>query len=313
LKQYDLKDSSASKLPYFKEIIYSPDSPLNDVLGLIMTVSRDDIPVLIMGETGTGKELIARTIHQTSRRKAFPFIAVNCGALSETLLESELFGHERGSFTGAVSRRKGRFELASGGTIFLDEISETSFAFQAKLLRVLQEGTFERIGGEQTMNVDVRVIAATNKDLNTEQSENRFRSDLFYRLNGFPVTLPPLRERQPDIPLLCKHFLQKYEFEAVSGFSDRAMDLMKRYKWPGNVRELENVVRRAAILAQGNKREQIREADLPKEMTAARQEQKLENIHIPLEDQILTSLRNLKFSRSSIKQTAVTLGNSDPG
>ncbi len=313
LKQYDLSQEKAAKLPDFKEIVHAPDSKLRDVLQMVMKVSDDDIPVLITGETGTGKEMIAHTIHRTGLRKTAPFIAVNCGALSETLLESELFGHEKGSFTGAVSRRKGRFERADGGTIFLDEISETSASFQAKLLRVLQEGTFERLGAEQTLRADVRIIAATNKDLQAEQAENRFRSDLFYRLNGFPIQLPPLRGRQSDIPLLCAHFLKKYGFERITGISDRAMDLMRGYAWPGNVRELENTVRRAAILAQSAGREQIREADLPEEMRHMDRGDVLAEVHVPLEDQILQSLRRLAFSRSAIKETARALGNRDRG
>ena len=302
-----------SEVMQFPEIIHAEHSKMTQVLRLISTIRSDDIPVLIMGETGTGKEIVARAIHNSSKRKNASFIAINCGALPETLLESELFGHEKGSFTGAHSRRRGRFELANGGTIFLDEITETSPAFQTRLLRVLQEGSFERLGGEQTVKVDVRIIAATNKDLQIEMENNRFRSDLFYRLNGFPITIPPLRERQEDIPLLAMHFLKKHGYQSITSFSDRAIEILQRYRWNGNVRELENIVRRAAILAQSDKRAIIRESDLPDEILKS---QPLFTLPIevkPLEAQILDALRALKFSRSAISQTAKILGNRDRG
>jgi len=297
-------------LQSYVEIIHAQTSKMAQVLELVATVSSDDIPVLVMGETGTGKEMIARAIHGSSKRKHAPFVAINCGALSETLLESELFGHEKGSFTGAHSRRRGRFELADGGTIFLDEITETSPAFQTRLLRVLQESSFERIGGEQTIKVDVRIIAATNKDLQLEMENNRFRADLFYRLNGFPITIPPLRERQDDIPLLAFHFLKKYNYPSITTFSDRAMEILKSYSWQGNVRELENIVRRAAILAQSEKRNIIRESDLPEEIFKSKP---ITTDYQPLEDQILEALRSFEFSRSAISQTAKALGNRDRG
>ncbi|UCE07256.1 MAG: sigma 54-interacting transcriptional regulator, partial [bacterium] len=312
LQTYIIPQKQKQKLE-FAEIIYAEKSKMIHILELVATVSCDDIPVLIMGETGTGKEMIARAIHASSKRKHTPFVAINCGALSETLLESELFGHEKGSFTGAHSRRRGRFELADGGTIFLDEITETTPAFQTRLLRVLQESCFERLGGEQTINVDVRVIAATNKDLQVEMENNRFRSDLFYRLNGFPITLPPLRERQEDIPLLALHFLRKHGYHSVSSFSDRAMEILQGYHWPGNVRELENLVRRAAILAQSEKRNIIREHDLPDEILKSRSVQKVHHNYRPLEEQILELLRSFEFSRSAITQTAKNLGNRDRG
>jgi len=293
----------------FKDIIYSNNSKMANVLELVAKVSYDDIPVLIIGETGTGKEMIARAIHHTSRRQKTPFVAVNCGALSETLLESELFGHEKGSFTGAASRRRGRFELANGGTIFLDEITETNAAFQAKLLRVLQDNTFERVGGEQTLKVNVRVIAATNKDLKEEMDKMRFRADLFYRLNGFPITIPPLRERIEDIPLLALHFLKKYSEDETPAFSGRVMELLQQYQWPGNVRELENIVRRASILAKSDGRNIIKETDLPDEIMM----NKSQELYTPLETQILDALRTLEFSHSAISQTAKLLGNKDRG
>jgi transcriptional regulator with GAF, ATPase, and Fis domain len=296
-------------LPAFEQIICTADSKMKTVLELVSRVGSDDIPVLVIGETGTGKELIARAIHNTGKRKDKKFVAVNCGALSETLLESELFGHEKGSFTGAVNQRRGRFELADEGTIFLDEISETSNAFQAKLLRVLQEGAFERVGGEQKININIRIIAATNKNLQHEMEANRFRSDLFYRLNGFPITLPPLRERTEDIAMLAQHFLSKYNYESVSHFSDRAITVMQNYHWPGNVRELENVVRRAAILAKSESRNIIQENDLSLDSDFL----KLQSLYNPLEEQILEMLRSLRFEHTAIKQTAKALGNRDRG
>jgi len=313
LTTQDLPKLSERKLPEFKDIVYSKDSKLENVLEEVSKVSSYDIPVLILGETGTGKEMIARAIHQLSQRKSMPFVAVNCGALSETLLDSELFGHEKGSFTGAVTRRKGRFELANGGTIFLDEITETSASFQAKLLRVLQEGTLERLGSEQTLKVDVRVVAATNRNLNAEQENGRFRTDLYYRLNGYPVNIPPLRERSSDIPELSSHILQKYDFSSIAGFSTGVMNALQKYAWPGNIRELENIIRRAAISAQGENRAEIREADLPDEIRNNSKNSGLESIHSPIEDQIISSLRTLRFSRASIKQTAEHLGNKDRG
>ncbi len=312
LKSYTVYTKITPKMQ-FPEIIHAENSKLVQILELVATVSPDDIPVLIMGETGTGKEMIARAIHDSSKRKNEPFVAINCGALSETLLESELFGHEKGSFTGAHSRRRGRFEIANGGTIFLDEITETTPAFQTRLLRVLQEASFERLGGEQSIRVDVRVIAATNKDLQYEMENNRFRSDLFYRLNGFPITLPPLRERQEDIPLLAVHFLNKHGYQSVSAFSDRAMEILQKYHWPGNVRELENVVRRAAILAQSVKRKIIRENDLPDEILKSKLIHSILTEYKPLEDQILDMLRSYGFSHSAISQTAKNLGNRDRG
>lgn len=291
------------------DIIYSENSKMANVLQLVAKVGADDISVLITGETGTGKEIVARAIHNVSNRKDKPFVAINCGSLPETLLESELFGHEKGAFTGAQARRKGRFELANGGTIFLDEITETTPKFQTRLLRVLQEGTFERLGGERTLKVDVRVVTATNKNLQDEIEKNLFRSDLFYRLNGFPIHLPLLRERIDDIPLLAGHFLKKYKYDPVFTFSDRVMAIFQNYSWQGNVRELENVVRRAALLAQSEGRKIIRESDLSEEIT----QQEIKVDYASFEDQILEVMRSLKFSHSAISQTAKALGNRDRG
>ena len=219
--------------------------------------------VLITGESGTGKELIAKALHENSPRKDHPLITVNCAALPETLLESELFGHVKGAFTGATDRKKGRFQLAHQGTIFLDEIAETSPAIQAKLLRVLQEKEFEPVGSGQTVRVDVRVAAATNRDLPSEIAAGRFREDLYYRLNVLQIHIPPLRRRKEDVPLLADFFLSRYAKKnrrRITGFSPRTMDLLMRYDWPGNVRELENIVERAVILSKG---EVILPADLP--------------------------------------------------
>jgi DNA-binding NtrC family response regulator len=221
------------------------------VFALITRVAETDSTVLILGESGTGKELVARTMHFNGPRAEKPLIAVNCGALPETLLESELFGHERGAFTGATSTRIGRFELAHGGTIFLDEIGEMSPSLQVKLLRVLQQRAFERVGGTKTIQVDVRVIAATNRDLEEAVRDGRFREDLYYRLNVIPIVVPSLRERVEDIPLLAAHFLAVFneqKHKHIQGVSDEAMRMLCAHAWPGNVRELENLIERVVIL-----------------------------------------------------------------
>ncbi len=232
------------------------ESPrMQEVYGLVERVLNTAVTVLITGESGTGKEVIARVIHYKGPRARGPFIAVNCSAIPETLLEAELFGYEKGAFTGAAQRKPGRFELAAGGTLFLDEIAEMSPALQAKLLRVLQEKKFERLGGTQTIGTDARIIAATNRNLEKLIAEGRFREDLFYRLNVYPIPLPPLRERKEDILLLTLHFLKRSSGELrkeVIGLAKEARELLVAYDWPGNVRELENVVERAVILARGN-------------------------------------------------------------
>jgi Nif-specific regulatory protein len=229
--------------------------PMRDVQAQITQVAGTVTTVLIRGESGTGKELIAHALHYNSPRAQGPFVKVNCAALPETLMESELFGHERGSFTGALARKKGRFELADGGTIFLDEIGELSLPTQAKLLRVLQEREFDRVGGDAPVRVDVRIIAATNRDLERAIIDRTFREDLYYRLNVFPVFLPPLRERKPDILLLADHFVEKYanaHQKPVTRLTTPAIDMLMRYHWPGNVRELENVIERAVIVCDGS-------------------------------------------------------------
>ena len=221
----------------------------------IAKVAKTDASVAIYGESGTGKELVARAIHNLSRRSQGPFIKVNCGALAETLLESELFGHERGAFTGAIKRRLGRLELADGGTLLLDEIGEISPAMQVKLLRVLQEGTFERVGGEQTIKVDLRILSATHRDLPKLISEGKFREDLFYRLQVVPLPVPALRERRADLAELCRHFIAKHgpRINAdVTAIAEDALTRLYAYQWPGNVRELENVVSQAMVFCEGS-------------------------------------------------------------
>jgi len=247
-----LRQATEAVFP-FGEII-AGDSQMQAALDLVRTVAPTDSTTLITGETGTGKELIARAIHHWSGRASQAFVAVNCAALAESLLESELFGHEKGAFTGAVAQRRGRFELAHGGTLFLDEVGEMSPALQAKLLRVLQDGTLERVGGTKTVTVDVRVIAATNRDLQQMLVEKSFREDLYYRLSVFPITLPPLRERPADILPLAEHILRQVSRrlgKRITGFSTEAVSLLREYGWPGNIRELQNVVERAVILCQG--------------------------------------------------------------
>jgi two-component system response regulator HydG len=234
--------------------IIGTSAPMQRLFEALALVAPTEATVLILGESGTGKELVAQAIHANSPRRDGPFITVNCAALPETLLESELFGHERGAFTGATERRLGRFELAHGGTIFLDEIGELTPAAQTRLLRVLQSQAFERVGGSNTLKVDVRVLAATNKDLEAAVRAGHFRDDLWYRLRVFPLTVPPLRQRRDDIPLLAEHFLKRYaerHRRRLRGLTPRALDLLMRYEWPGNVRELEHTLERAVILARG--------------------------------------------------------------
>jgi len=229
----------------------------------IREVARTDSTVLLTGESGTGKGLVARTIHESSTRRAASFVEANCVVYSEGVLHSELFGHERGAFTGAARTKKGRFELAKGGTLFLDEIGEIPAATQLLLLRVLQDRSFERVGGEETMEADVRLIAATNRDLQECIRQGTFRSDLYYRLNVIPVHLPPLREHPEDVPVLARHFMQlcaERMSRRVEGFSEEAMATMVRYSWPGNVRELENMVERAVVL---NRTGRVEHSDLP--------------------------------------------------
>jgi DNA-binding NtrC family response regulator len=255
---------------YSFENIIGSAPVMQEIFKTVEQVAGSRASVLITGESGTGKELIAAAIHQRSPRARGPFVKLHCAALAETILESELFGHERGSFTGAVGRRDGRFSQAHGGTLFLDEIGEISPAVQVKLLRFLQEHEFERVGGNETVRVDVRVLAATNRDLKAEVDKGRFREDLYYRLNVINLQMPSLRQRPSDVPLLAMHFLRKYRVEngkTLDGFADDALARLSSYNWPGNVRELENVVERAVVLCRGN---QIVAGDLPPNVVPAR-------------------------------------------
>ncbi|MBZ5642298.1 MAG: sigma-54 dependent transcriptional regulator, partial [Acidobacteriia bacterium] len=234
----------------FESIIGNSDS-MKETFNLIRQIADSKSTVLIMGESGTGKELVSRAIHYNSQRKNYPFVTINCAAIPETLIESELFGHEKGAFTNAIERKLGRFEIAHEGTLFLDEIGELSLATQAKILRFLEEKEFNRVGGSKTIKVDVRLIAATNKDLSQMIKKGTFREDLYYRINVVPMILPPLRERPEDIPLLVDHFIERFSTEnkkQVKSVSNEALEILKNYEWPGNVRELENLMERVIAL-----------------------------------------------------------------
>lgn len=253
----------------YKNMVGKSES-FQEIIHLIERVSQTNVNVLITGESGTGKEVAAVAIHQNSPRKNGPFVPVNCAALPEQLLESELFGHEKGAFTGAYSRKIGRFELADNGTIFLDEIGEIPLNMQVKLLRVLQEKSFERVGGTETLTVNVRVIAATNRQLEEAIKEGKFREDLYYRLNVVPIHMPPLRERHEDIPLLAEHFLQKLKpTYGAKRISPAALELLQRYNWPGNIRELQNIIERAVIICRGD---EILPEHLPNEIRGTQAE-----------------------------------------
>jgi len=274
-----LKERLGDRFNFSKIIGRSPK--MKEVFDTLSLVAPTDATVLILGESGTGKELVANSIHHNSPRASQPFIKVSCAALPETLLEGELFGHEKGAFTGAIARREGRFQLAHRGTIFLDEVGEMSVTTQTKLLRVLQEKEFEPLGSTRTIKTDVRVIAASNKDLEREVKEGRFREDLFYRLNVVPVSLPPLRERKEDIPALAAYFFALYRdknHKELRDISGKAMDLLTRYDWPGNIRELENSIERAVILARG---EIIAPADLPPIIQALSKDRELQGLNLP--------------------------------
>jgi transcriptional regulator with GAF, ATPase, and Fis domain len=242
------------KTSMFEEVI-GTSSILQMVLARAAKVAPTDSTVLIMGETGTGKELIARAIHKRSKRSERPFISVNCAAVPSSLIMSELFGHEKGAFTGAVQRRLGRFELAEGGTIFLDEVGDLPMETQIALLRVLQEREFERVGGTEVLRADVRVISATNRDLQAAIADGAFRNDLYYRLNVFPIKLPPLRERKEDVPLLVNYFVDRYATRAgkkIKHIQKKALEALREYSWPGNVRELQNIIERSLIIGETN-------------------------------------------------------------
>jgi two-component system response regulator HydG len=259
----------------FAELVGDSDK-MGMVRRTVEKIAATDTTVFVAGESGTGKELVARAIHRLSKRANGPFIKVNCGALTETLLESELFGHERGAFTGAIKQKLGRFELADGGTLFLDEVGDVPAAMQVKLLRALQEQEFERVGGEAPIKVDVRVVSATNKDLDAEVAAGRFRQDLFFRLHVLPVKLPPLRERREDIPILVAHFIHKLgpkTNQRVRAISDAALGRIIAYHWPGNVRELENAIEQSLVFAEG---EEIAPAALPQFLQGGAEEDRLD-------------------------------------
>ncbi len=244
--------------------IIGKSNSMKEIFKVVKQIADSKSTALIMGESGTGKELISRAIHYNSNRKGYPFVTINCAAIPETLIESELFGHERGAFTNAIERKLGRFEVAHQGTLFLDEIGELSLATQAKILRFLEEREFNRVGGSKTIKVDVRLITATNKDLNQLIKKAVFREDLYYRINVVPIIIPPLRERKEDIPLLVEHFINKFGVEnnkSVKGITKEALDLMMQYEWPGNIRELENLIERVIALT-SNENIQINELPL---------------------------------------------------
>lgn len=256
-----LKDKLSAD--YDLKNIIGKSKAMKELIDMLAMIAPSEATVMITGESGTGKELVAKSIHHNSNRKKHPLVIVNCAALTETLLESELFGHEKGAFTGADKRREGRFMQADKGTIFLDEVGETSATMQAKLLRVIQEREIQRVGGDETLSLDVRILSATNRNLEEDVKEGKFREDLYYRLNVVTLNVPLLRERQDDIPLLAQHFLEKYaekNRKNIKGFSPLAMDMLIKYEWPGNVRELENTIERAVILLTGDL---ITEKDLP--------------------------------------------------
>ncbi len=294
----NLKERVGERFAYSN--IIGKSQVMQEMFSTLSLVAPSDATVLITGESGTGKELVANAIHENSSRKEFPFIKLNCAALNDNLLESELFGHETGAFTGASSTRKGRFELAHKGTLFLDEIGDMSLSTQAKILRVLQEGEFERLGGSETIFVDVRLLAATHKDLATEIKKETFRQDLFFRLSVVPVDLPALRERAIDIPDLTNFFLKKYAAKNrkdIKGFHPEAINLLMQYKWPGNIRELENTVERAVILCLG---EQINPQELPPHLLS----ENVQALHVTRLEQGYT-LRDMEREviRSTLKAT----------
>lgn len=284
---------------------------MQDVFSVIRKISTTDAPVLIMGESGTGKELVARAIHRLSIRQDKPFIVINCGAIPENLLESELFGHEKGAFTGAHIQRKGRIEMTEGGILFLDEIGELPLSLQVKILRFLQEKVVERVGGRELIEVDARVIAATNRDLKEAMKDGRFREDLYFRLGVIMISLPPLRKREGDIILLAKNFLEQYADEnrrKVKGFTSQAINAIEQYTWPGNVRELENRIKRAVIMAEGRK---ITSADLELEAVQPEYEKMgLKKARDALEKELI--LKALARNQGNVTKAAIELEVSRP-
>ena len=291
---------------YRFENIITKSPKMQQVIEVIKIVAKSNATVLIIGDSGTGKELVARAIHSQSHRRSRPFVAISCTALAESLLESELFGHEKGAFTGAYAQKKGKFEAANRGSLFLDEIGEMSANIQVHLLRVLEEKEFTRVGGNELIKVDVRIISATNKDMKKAIASGEFREDLYYRLNVVSIELPPLRERREDIPLLAQHFLKKFTIEnqkEITGFSPEATDFLLKYEWPGNVRELENTIERAVILAQNPS---IKMADMSQEnMPLARSAPVRGNLKEIEKNYILETLTQ---SQGNYRKTARLLG-----
>ncbi len=291
--------------------IISKNPHMHAAFELISNVTHTNTTVLIEGETGTGKEQVARAVHAASQNRTGPFVPVNCAALPETLLESELFGHEKGSFTSAVGQRRGRFELADGGTIFFDEVGDVPAAMQAKLLRVLQERSFERVGGTESISVDVRVIAATNRSLQRMVKEGKFREDLYYRLNVVKIDLPPLRDRLEDIPLLATHFVEKFTppGESVKRIAPQAMEVLLNYDWPGNIRELENAIERACVTSHDN---MIQVENLPPDLLAPRKSQQPFHIDLnkPLMDIVKDAVAQIErqYIRRALKKTRGHVG-----
>ena len=290
--------------------IIGQSSALRRVMQMVASVAPGDSTVLLLGETGTGKELIARAIHNSSHRKSQGFVKLNCAAIPSGLLESELFGHERGAFTGAISQKIGRLELADQGSLFLDEIGDISLELQPKLLRVLQEREFERLGSTRTKRVDVRVIAATHRDLEGMILDKEFRSDLYYRLNVVPIFLPPLRKRPEDIPLLVQHFVRRFARKmgkAIEMISSETMDALKRYPWPGNIRELENIIERAVILSPGSVL-RISNQDLSTRISSGKHMDCLQTLEEVERNHILTMLKETHWILSGPTGAAARLG-----
>ena len=307
LKLENINLRNQLKKKYKFENIIGDHEKMQKVFEIVEKVADTDSTILILGESGTGKELIAKAIHYNSYRRERPFIPVNCAAIPSELLESELFGHEKGAFTNAIRTRIGRFELANGGTVFLDEIGDMNPLLQSKLLRVLQERQFERIGGIKTIKIDIRVIAATHQDLKQAVQQKRFREDLYYRLNVIPLRIPPIRERKTDIPLLAHHFLDHFnrsKKKRIRGINDEAMERLIAYEWPGNVRELENTIERVVILVD---HDVITPEDLPEKFHALPQPEPPQAVEIPEEGISLDTAVN-EFEKNLILQALVKTG-----
>jgi formate hydrogenlyase transcriptional activator len=305
----DLWDESPRKGEQFEGIV-GQSSGLRRVLQMVQTVATGDSTVLLLGETGTGKELIARAIHNCSRRKDRAFVKLNCAAIPSGLLESELFGHERGAFTGAITQKVGRVEVADQGSLFLDEIGDIALELQPKLLRVLQEREFERLGSTRTKKVDVRIVAATHRDLEGMILKGQFRSDLYYRLNVFPISIPPLRERPEDIPLLVRHFVREATrrlHKTIDTIPSETMTALTEYQWPGNIRELENVVERAVILSRGSVLS-VPYRDLHSRVAPGHTTEKLEAMADVEREHIRAILKETRWALSGPRGAAARLG-----